>query len=217
VLCGGNHDYILERMGNANAKLLCKSYGVDYLCTEDQPVQLSFDSGLSASVWGSGMSAVAGLDATRAVKSGNAAYQFALPSSDEQCPFAKMSAHLAPGSVDIMLTHGPPEGMLLGAKGKSAPSKRQLISRVQPSLYVCGHSHTDLSQPLKEKWTTIDGGGVGVTAAVLATWNNFFGAPMVIDRVLGGKEPMNKKLDCVSGGVARENCSCFESVKCIVL
>lgn len=176
LLCGGNHDFILEQMGNQNAKDLCQSYGISYLFTEDQPTELKVGEGLWK-VWGSGVSAQAGLDASRAVLSGNAAFQV---STEESDAFLEKCAHITPGSVDIMVTHSPPEGLLLGKKNKTLPSINQLISKVKPSLYVCGHAHNE-KDPAKERWANIDG-VCGVNAAVVATWNNFFGAPIVIDR-----------------------------------
>lgn len=178
VLCGGNHDYILEQLGKDSAKRLCQSYGVHYLCTEAAPIELSFKSGLSATVWGSGVSGMAPLHEGRAILSGNNAFQIQIGIEDD---FKKECSHLTEGCADIMLTHCPPEGCLNGAKGKTVESVRDLILKVRPSLYVCGHSHNDINDPLKNRFADIDG-ILGVSAAVVATWNNFHGMPIVVDR-----------------------------------
>lgn len=178
VLCGGNHDYILEQLGKDNARSLCKSYGITYLSTEDPPIELSFGSGLYATVWGSGVSGMAPLGEGRAIKSGNNAFQVEI---GNEGTFKSQCAHLTAGSVDIMLTHCPPEGDMGGAKGKTIECLRGLITKVKPSLYLCGHSHNDVTDVLKNRWADIDG-ILGVNAACVATWNSFHGLPLVIDR-----------------------------------
>ena len=49
----GNHDYILERIGERNAQLLCKAFNVDgYLHTRNPPTDLHFKSGCKVTVPG---------------------------------------------------------------------------------------------------------------------------------------------------------------------
>ena len=53
VLVAGNHDYILECIGERNAQLLCKAFGVDcYLHTRNPPKDLHFKSGCKVAVPG---------------------------------------------------------------------------------------------------------------------------------------------------------------------
>ena len=52
VLAGGNHDFILEQLGDANARKLCKAFNVRYLSTTCPPEQLCFRDGRRLNVWG---------------------------------------------------------------------------------------------------------------------------------------------------------------------
>lgn len=207
VLCGGNHDFILEQLGTENAQSLCRSYGVTYLFTEAPPVCLEFRSGLSATIWGSGVSGVAGLGAARAIQSGNNAFQ--IPIGDEgafkaECEHLgvlKPEWYAGGGAIDLMLTHCPPEGCVGGAKGKTVECIRDLVRKAQPSLYICGHSHTDIKDPLKQIVGDVDG-VLGVNAACLATWNAFNGMPIVVDRHLGNSEDQTfKRLQAVEARI----------------
>ena len=52
VLVGGNHDYVLEQLGDANARKLCQEFNVQYLSTASGPEELSFRNGCRVKVWG---------------------------------------------------------------------------------------------------------------------------------------------------------------------
>lgn len=45
--------------------------------------------------------------------------------------------------VDIVLSHGPPKGILDGPHRQGSPGLRSYIQREQPRLVVCGHVHED--------------------------------------------------------------------------
>jgi predicted phosphohydrolase len=177
VLIGGNHDHILERLGPKRARRLCKAFGVTYLFTEYEPAKLRLKSGALLSVWGSGVSVAAGLSATRAVKSGNAAFQL---SSDQEALFKQQTAFLKKEQLDILVTHAPPMG---GFQQQSDQFKAigELVTRLRPSLYVCGHAHKK-TDPLQDICARMGDGTLAVNAACLGVWNHLHGAPIVIDR-----------------------------------
>lgn len=179
VIIGGNHDYILECMGKENSRKVCKHFGLDYLSTDDAPLPLKFSSGPELRVWGSPISMSAELDATRVVKSGNSSFQ--LPKSEAEV-FLRDCKHITSKSVDIMVTHGPPEGILLGKEGKTLPAIKEKVLEVQPMLYICGHAHNE-KDLLHQRWAEI-GATLGVNAACLSNWNHFHGLPIVIDRAV---------------------------------
>ena len=45
-----------------------------------------------------------------------------------------------PMYVDVLITHGPPAGIL--DDGKGCPVLRQTIKELEPSVHVFGHSHS---------------------------------------------------------------------------
>jgi len=179
VLVGGNHDYVLEQLGLESAVEICKAYGVTYLYTERAPVRLKFRSGTSATFWGTGLSFVAQMSATRAVASGNNSFQLAL---DEGDAFID-KVGLSKGSVDIMIAHSPPQGVMLNKASTGPNPLARLIETVKPKLYVCGHSHRP-ADPLKGVWEDMDG-TLGINAACLGVWNQLHGYPVVVDMDLG--------------------------------
>lgn len=194
VLVGGNHDFVLEQLGPANAVQLCKCYNVTYLHTKRPPQNLLLTNGpakgASVKVWGSGVSFVAGKSETRSVLSGNNAFQI---SPDEGKEFVQgLRPMKLPGSVDIMVVHSPPQMVELLSKKAEVDHLSDLIQSVRPKLYVCGHAHRP-SDPLKGISTEL--GGVdstegenksqilGVNAACLGVWNQLHGYPIVVDMV----------------------------------
>ena len=58
----------------------------------------------------------------------------------------------------------------------------ELISKIRPTLYVCGHAHNKLDLSFG-RWADI-GGVLGVNAACLSEWNSLHGMPIVIDCIL---------------------------------
>jgi len=70
--------------------------------------------------------------------------------------------------ADIIVTHGPPKGILdITDEGESIGSRamRKLVDRVQPKLYVCGHCHTSFGRmtgvhPSGKKTTFINASSV---------------------------------------------------------
>ncbi|CAE7595142.1 rglC [Symbiodinium natans] len=51
--------------------------------------------------------------------------------------FQEETTHLDKGSVDIMVTHGPPAGKLYGKPGKLPSCVSELVTFVQPKLFLC--------------------------------------------------------------------------------
>lgn len=184
VLCGGNHDYVLEQMGPANAQELCKSYGITYLHTERAPVDLKLADGTSVFFWGSGVSFDKKIDAGRAVKSGNTAFQIAPDQEAEFCEAQKRRLHPCP---DVMLMHAPPSGKLLGKAGKDPDLVTELIEAAQPTLFVCGHAHHP-DNALKDIHATLGDRTLGVNAGCCGTWNQRHGYPLVVDLPLPARK-----------------------------
>lgn len=184
LLVGGNHDFILDQLGTERALQLCHHFGVKYLCQADNPVLLEFESGGALCVWGSGVSFTASIGQERAVKSGNVAFQIAKGSegSEEQQRFLKDTAHLIPGSLDVMVTHSPPAGVLLG-KANEPPWINELVRRIKPKLYLCGHSHNPLPHKFDvcTKVVEVEEGVVGAHVACTSVWNSFSGSPLIVD------------------------------------
>lgn len=180
VLVAGNHDYILERIGERNAQLLCKAFNVDgYLHTRNPPTDLHFKSGCKVTVWGSGVSAKAGVGGERAIKSGNVAFVYDMEAGDSQ--FREETEHLDEGSADIIVTYGPPANALYGKSGRVLESISELVNFVKPTLFLCGHEHNPDNWKLEQKVVDMGGGTLGVNCACTGRWNQFCGMPFVVD------------------------------------
>jgi len=189
LLVGGNHDYILEQLGPESAERLCKeAYGVDYLHSARQPLALP-----PLTFWGSGVSVCASLSASRSVLSGNVAFQLA---DEEAAAFvAELQGRLPAGAADVVLTHSPPQGCLLGKASQGAEAIGRLVRQARPALYVCGHSHHP-DDPLKDCQADLDG-TLAVNAACLGVWNHLHGLPVVSDLPVpsGSVDPAKRKPD----------------------
>lgn len=174
ILVGGNHDFILEALGPARATELCKSLGIHYLHTDAAPLTLSMKSGAKVTAWGTGISAASQLGDGRAALSGNVAFQ----QVDVDGFLREKTQQLQPGSIDILVTHGAPQDLLLGGK-KGPAGINSLIERLQPALFVCGHSHNsrDLLKERFHKYSNT----LGINAACLGVWNHRYGVPVVVD------------------------------------
>ena len=126
------------------------------------------------------MSAASKLGQGRAALSGNMAFQLDKDSGETQ--FREMTAKLPAGSVDVMITHGPPCGVLYGKSGKTFPSCiNDLISRVRPKLFICGHAHNPDNMKAGQKAVDLGEGVLGINAACTGTWNQLSGMPFVVD------------------------------------
>mmetsp|Transcript_77218 Transcript_77218/g.179087 ORF Transcript_77218/g.179087 Transcript_77218/m.179087 type:complete len:451 (+) Transcript_77218:88-1440(+) len=188
VLIGGNHDYVLEQLGPANAKQLCKSYNVTYLYTTRPPLRLPLQSGQSVCFWGSGVSFVAGLGVGRAIKSGNNAFQIA---QWEAAGFLEeQRERLAKEKPDVMVMHSGPKGMLLNKKGQDGEEDiiETLINEVKPKLFVCGHAHRP-ADPLMGLFHEFGHHTLGINAACTGVWNQRHGYPVVVDLPFSKSSP----------------------------
>eukprot|EP00435_Cladocopium_sp_Y103_P024365 s2242_g6.t1 len=178
LLVGGNHDFILEQLGNERAQQLCHHFGVKYLYPTDNPMVLKFESGRTLRVWGSSVSFTSTIGQDRAVQSGNVAFQL---DKGAEPRFLEDTAHLIPGSLDVMVTHSPPCGLLLG-KANDPPWINNLVRRIKPKLYLCGHCHNPLPEKLNlgSKVAEVEG-VVGANVACTSVWNSFSGSPLIVD------------------------------------
>ena len=56
----------------------------------------------------------------------------------------------------------------------------ELIARLRPKVYICGHIHNPDRDCSSNKLAKLDG-GVGAHVACTGLWNQFFGVPYAID------------------------------------
>lgn len=177
VLVGGNHDYILEQLGHARAQELCQDFGVEYLHTAAPPLELPFSTGRSLRIWGSGISFYSTLGAGRQVLSGNRAYQ--MDSASGEAQFLEETSHLQPGSVDVLITHSPPAGALFGKRDQPRWIN-DLLKRIRPQVYLCGHAHNPEKLDINQKVADVEG-TFGAQLANTSVWNSYVGLPFVFD------------------------------------
>jgi len=178
ILVGGNHDFILERLGRERAHKLCNYFGVRYLHSTDEPLHLTFDNGRTLRCWGSALSFSGAIGKNRAVQSGNLAFQL---DHQQEAQFLQETAALRPGSVDVLVLHGPPSGVLLGKEALPRWGN-DLLQRVRPKLFLCGHAHNPPAERLNLRKKVAEVEGVlGVHMACSNEWNSFSGFPVVVD------------------------------------
>ncbi|CAJ1356532.1 unnamed protein product [Effrenium voratum] len=179
VLVAGNHDFILEQLGTTNAEKLCSHFGIKYLYAALKPIALDFTSGRRLRIWGSAVSSHAKLGRDRAIASGNLAFQLDMETGEGE--FREQTAHLQPLETDVLITHGPPNGCLYGKKDRTFPSCiNELLRRVRPALFLCGHAHNPDGMKLPDKVCKLEG-VLGVHCAVTGVWNQLTGYPFVVD------------------------------------
>lgn len=120
VVVAGNHDISVERF-NQGARKIFKEHGIVYLENEWAEVA-------GHKIYGTPMS----------LNFGNWSF---MGTEDELYEFFKE----VPDDCDIVISHGPPYGILdYVSRGEHTGSKSalfELIGRVQPKLFVCGHIH----------------------------------------------------------------------------
>tara|TARA_Y100000034_G_scaffold130321_1_gene188437 strand:+ start:11484 stop:12182 length:699 start_codon:yes stop_codon:yes gene_type:complete len=120
VAVAGNHDISVERF-NQGARKIFKEYGITYLQNEWAEVA-------GYKIYGTPMS----------LNFGN--WSFMGTEEELKDIFKRV-----PDDCDIVISHGPPHGVLdLVPRGENTGSRAalfELICRVGPRLFVCGHIH----------------------------------------------------------------------------
>lgn len=153
ILVAGNHDWGFERSAN-DCEVMCENYGITYLYDTSCEYK-----GLK--IWGSPVQPEFNKWAfNRARDLTEAAHK--------QIPDIKPHWDKIPNDVDILITHGPPYGILdevlhVGinpGKNVGCHELRKKVEQVNPSLHVFGHIHE--SRGIKKTATT-----TYVNAAVL--------------------------------------------------
>lgn len=136
VLVAGNHDWHFESQGDRYYVERCEDYGIKYL--NDSEVKIE---GLK--VWGSPI--------TPAFN--NWAFNRARSPVDPQATPQMTTIHehwdKIPEDVDILITHGPPQGILdvadrgflVNAQSVGCSYLRYVVERIKPKLHVFGHIH----------------------------------------------------------------------------
>eukprot|EP00913_Durusdinium_trenchii_P034946 g32688.t1 len=149
--------------GPERAQMLCEDFGVKYLHTEAAPLSLSFPSGRKVKIWGSGVSFFAALGKDRAVISGNIAYQ--LDTATEEDKFVK---------------ENPSHDWIVVCPGDQPKWINDLLKRVKPQVYLCGHAHNPEKVKLEQKVADVEG-TLGAHIASTSVWNAYMGLPFICD------------------------------------
>lgn len=135
ILIGGNHDWLFEKNPESARSLLADS-GIHYL--EDSSVVIA-----GVKFWGS-------------------PYTPRFMDWAFNCDRADISKHWdkIPDDTDVLITHGPPSGILDQAQPKVASEHlgcydlRQALERVRPKIHVFGHIHGGYGYRYHEKLGT---------------------------------------------------------------
>ena len=126
IITGGNHDKVLQDLGAEGAsRRLSNGHYLD-----GELVELKVGESLSYRVYAS--------PASRGSKVGrNAAFQYA----DDESAEAIWST--VPASVDVLVTHGPPSGILDSPVMSPGCStlRREVAGRIRPRVHIFGHWH----------------------------------------------------------------------------
>jgi len=135
IVIGGNHDAIFEDLGAERVReLLCHGASradplakVYYLCNEGADVK-----GLR--VFGTP------LNAANSKTSQNIAFQpaYGAQTGDDD-PKLRAASQIPPGGLDILISHGPPAGVL--DVGLGSPLLAEMAFRERPALHLFGHQH----------------------------------------------------------------------------
>lgn len=153
IFVAGNHDWGFEREPERYQEM-CKKYGVIYL--EDSGITIQdFDTGEDIKIWGSPVQPeFCNWAFNRSIT------PTALHPDDydpyhsygyKVHPYIKPHWDKIPDDTDILITHGPPEGILDGVQNffhdpndmtsVGCPHLREAVRRVKPKLHVFGHIH----------------------------------------------------------------------------
>tara|TARA_R100000951_G_scaffold116766_1_gene130563 strand:+ start:5128 stop:5859 length:732 start_codon:yes stop_codon:yes gene_type:complete len=148
IFVAGNHDWGFEREPE-RYEAMCKKYGVIYLNDSGYTIQ-DFDTGKDIKIWGSPV------QPTFCNWAFNRDIEFIVHEDPyhgiKRHPLIKPHWDLIPNDTDILITHGPPEGILDDVPIHSAISgsvehvgcphlRDAILNRVKPKLHVFGHIH----------------------------------------------------------------------------
>ena len=153
IFVAGNHDWGFEREPERYQEM-CKKYGVIYL--EDSGITIQdFDTGEDIKIWGSPVQPeFCNWAFNRRINK-----VASLPDDYDPYhsygykihPWIKPHWDMIPDDTDILITHGPPEGILDGVQNffhdphnmtsVGCPHLREAVKRVEPALHVFGHIH----------------------------------------------------------------------------
>jgi predicted phosphodiesterase len=153
IFVAGNHDWGFEREPERYEKM-CKKYGVTYLNDSGLTIQ-DFDTGEDIEIWGSPVQPEfcdwafnRSIDKNPPLPDNFDLYHSYKP---EFHPWIKPHWDKIPNDTDILITHGPPFGILDGVKNfyhdphnmtsVGCPHLRDAIDRVKPVFHVFGHIH----------------------------------------------------------------------------
>jgi Icc-related predicted phosphoesterase len=136
VLIAGNHDWGFERSGDTYYIDRCKDYGIDYLNDS-----MATYKGLK--IWGSPVQP----------EFFNWAFNRARTKTEADYKFIKeIKPHWdkIPNNVDILVTHGPPMGVLDLVELKKSPNfgenvgcelLMEKVTEIKPKMHIFGHIH----------------------------------------------------------------------------
>jgi len=128
ILIAGNHDWLFERNPEF-AKELCEQHGITYL--EDSGVEID-----GVKFWGS------------PVQPEFCDWAFNRSINDDmyhsRYPHIKPHWDMIPEDTDVLITHGPPSGILdrtQEGRHVGCPHLLKRIEEVKPKLHISGHIH----------------------------------------------------------------------------
>ena len=138
VLISGNHDFGFERFPNETKKL-CDQYGVILL--NDSEVIFK-----GVKIWGSPVQPEFGNWAFNRARTKETSCDFGQKSYTNRNSFIGTHWDKIPHDVDILITHGPPFGILdlTYYRGDNAGCEilDEKIKKIRPVLHVFGHIHS---------------------------------------------------------------------------
>jgi len=142
IVVAGNHDFVFERATRAKAIEILDDHAITYL--QDSEVIIKASDGKGSSRIGDGKYKVYGSPWQPFFCN----WGFNFPSPELNPMRAKEAAKACwakiPKDVDILITHGPPEGILdecPDGRHVGCPQLRRKLDEISPKLHVFGHIH----------------------------------------------------------------------------
>lgn len=127
ILIAGNHDFLFERQRGIAQDLLKKFPNIIYLENDFVEIEM-VDGGPKLKIWGS------------PITPWFHSWAFNRVRGEE---INKYWAHI-PDDIDILITHGPPAGILdiiLNGESRGCEMLIERIKQIKPKLHVFGHIH----------------------------------------------------------------------------
>ena len=161
VLIAGKHDRAFEMPAHKQECIdIIKNAGIIYL--EDSGITLE---GLK--IWGSPVQP----------EFCSWAFNRARTKEDERFDFIGDHWDLIPDNIDILITHGPPRGILdrcIRGSHEGCDILLEVVKRVKPKLHVFGHIHEDNGRIEKD-------GTIFVNASSLNLYYMYTNKPIVVE------------------------------------